>query len=409
MKKLFAALLGAALVIGQVAAGDYYTHSGYPSSGSLGSSSAMRSELLLIQGGFNKLPGLSGNGSKVVRINAGATAQEAVTGATVVGAAINGATGKTTPVDADHFGLVDSAASNALKSLTWANAKATLKTYFDSVTTTLSNKTIALGSNTVSGTTAQFNTALSDGDFATLAGAETLTNKTLTTPVINGFSGSTAAINIGSGQIVKDVAGLVGVGLSPTASVGALQVSGTTFSTAALYAGEAGNVAYSGGITNLSNTTRSIAVEADPTNAGANTVLQIKLDGTTRSTWDANGNFSMSTAATLGYGTGSGGTVTQATSKSTAVTLNKPSGKITTNAAALGGGSSVTFTLNNSVLTATSTIHVQVSGGAADKTVYRVDAYPGAGAASIKLINTSGGALSEAVELNFNVIAGATS
>lgn len=49
---------------------------------------------------------------------------------------------------------------------------------------TLSNKTIALGSNTVSGTTAQFNSALSDGDFATLAGAETLTNKTLTQPTI---------------------------------------------------------------------------------------------------------------------------------------------------------------------------------------------------------------------------------
>lgn len=50
-------------------------------------------------------------------------------------------------------------------------------------TLTFSNKTIALGSNTVSGTTAQFNTALTDNDFATLAGAETLTNKTLTTPV----------------------------------------------------------------------------------------------------------------------------------------------------------------------------------------------------------------------------------
>lgn len=50
---------------------------------------------------------------------------------------------------------------------------------------TLTNKTIALGSNTVSGTTAQFNTALTDNDFATLAGSETLTNKTLTAPVIN--------------------------------------------------------------------------------------------------------------------------------------------------------------------------------------------------------------------------------
>lgn len=43
----------------------------------------------------------------------------------------------------------------------------------------LSNKTIALGSNTVTGTTAQFNTALTDNNFATQAGSETLTNKTI--------------------------------------------------------------------------------------------------------------------------------------------------------------------------------------------------------------------------------------
>jgi hypothetical protein len=52
-------------------------------------------------------------------------------------------------------------------------------------TQTLTNKTLSLTSNTVSGTTAEFNTALSDGDFATLAGSETLTNKTLTDPKIN--------------------------------------------------------------------------------------------------------------------------------------------------------------------------------------------------------------------------------
>lgn len=52
---------------------------------------------------------------------------------TTAGALINGATGKTTPVDADYIGLMDSAASNVLKKLSWANLKATLKTYFDTL------------------------------------------------------------------------------------------------------------------------------------------------------------------------------------------------------------------------------------------------------------------------------------
>ena len=54
-----------------------------------------------------------------------------------------------------------------------------------SSTNTFSNKSIALGSNTVTGTIAQFNTAVTDADFATLAGTETFTNKTLTSPKIN--------------------------------------------------------------------------------------------------------------------------------------------------------------------------------------------------------------------------------
>lgn len=53
-------------------------------------------------------------------------------------------------------------------------------------TQALTNKTINLTSNTLTGTTAQFNTALSDGNFATLAGTEILTNKTLTSPVVTG-------------------------------------------------------------------------------------------------------------------------------------------------------------------------------------------------------------------------------
>jgi len=52
---------------------------------------------------------------------------------TVIAEATHAATSKTTPVDADLIGIVDSAASNVLKSLSWANLKATLKTYFDTI------------------------------------------------------------------------------------------------------------------------------------------------------------------------------------------------------------------------------------------------------------------------------------
>jgi len=59
---------------------------------------------------------------------------------------------------------------------------------------TLTNKTIALSSNSVSGSISDFNSALTDQDFATLAGTETLTNKTLTSPVVTGLSLNDASI-----------------------------------------------------------------------------------------------------------------------------------------------------------------------------------------------------------------------
>ena len=94
--------------------------------------------------------------------------------------------------DAHEISLTATDASGSDKTITLPDATGTVALTSDIVypvtlsnSGTLTNKTIALGSNTISGTTAQFNTALTDGSFVTLAGSETLTNKTLTSPAIN--------------------------------------------------------------------------------------------------------------------------------------------------------------------------------------------------------------------------------
>jgi len=105
----------------------------------------------------------------------------------------------------------------------------------------------------------------------------------------------------------------------------------------------------------------------------------------------------------LGYTAEGQGTVTQATSKSTAVTLNKPAGQITMNNASLGATTNVTFTLNNSYISANDVIVLNVNGGTtAAYNVYT--SVLGSGSASITLRNITAGALSEAVVLNFALI-----
>ena len=68
-----------------------------------------------------------------------------------------------------------------------------------SSTATLTNKTLDLGGtgNSVTGSLAEFNTALQGDSFVSLTGSETLTNKTLTAPTINGVvSGTTTSQTI---------------------------------------------------------------------------------------------------------------------------------------------------------------------------------------------------------------------
>ena len=110
----------------------------------------------------------------------------------------------------------------------------------------------------------------------------------------------------------------------------------------------------------------------------------------------------------IGYSAAAQGLVTQLTSKSTAVTLNKSSGRITLNAASLGANSAESFTLNNSAISANDTIIVCVSGGGTSGAYTTYISSLATGSAVITLRNFTGGALAEAVIINFAVIHGAS-
>jgi hypothetical protein len=107
----------------------------------------------------------------------------------------------------------------------------------------------------------------------------------------------------------------------------------------------------------------------------------------------------------LGYnGTGTGGTVTQLTSKSTSVTLDKLCGQITMNNASLAQNTTVSFTLNNTNIHSTDVIIVNIQSGATANAYTAFVEAVNTGSCRIHLRNSSSGSLSEAVVLNFAVI-----
>ena len=109
----------------------------------------------------------------------------------------------------------------------------------------------------------------------------------------------------------------------------------------------------------------------------------------------------------LGYGTGAGGVVTQATSKATGVTLNAACGQITMNNAALAANTTVSFVLTNSKIAATDVLILNhVSGGTPGS--YLLNARAAAGSATIDVRNITAGSLSEAIVLGFAIMKAVT-
>jgi len=111
----------------------------------------------------------------------------------------------------------------------------------------------------------------------------------------------------------------------------------------------------------------------------------------------------------IGYSTAAQGAVTQATDKSTGVTLNKSVGRITMNNAALAGGAAVSFILTNNLISINDTIIVCVSSnttGSALGAYTTYVSYLAAGSTLITLRNLSGTSYSEAVIINYAIIHG---
>lgn len=132
-------------------------------------------------------------------------------------------------------------------------------------------------------------------------------------------------------------------------------------------------------------------------------------NGLARARVDASGNFLVTGPGGLGYGAGSGGTVTQITSKSTGVTLNKTNGQIVTHNANLTAGSTVSFLVTNSTVAATDAVIVhRASGGTNNSYIIGCDAVS-AGSFRVYINNVSGAGIAEALTLNFAVIKAVTS
>ncbi len=122
-------------------------------------------------------------------------------------------------------------------------------------------------------------------------------------------------------------------------------------------------------------------------------------------TIDDSGNFLVNGVGSLGYGTGAGGAVTQATSRTTGVTLSKACGAITLVSAA-GSTSWQSFTVTNTKVAATDVVHVCQKSGTDLYEIHVTNVAAGSFKVSFK---TTSGTTTEQPVFNFTVLKAVTS
>lgn len=235
---------------------------------------------------------------------------------------------------------------------------------------------------------------------------------TYPTVTVDNYGRITSIANGASVGTVTSVGVTPGFGIqvtgSPITTTGNITILNTgvtrlTAGSGISLSGSNGNVTIStsvgsGTVTSVGLTSSSLTVSGSPIVAAGTFVVDLPSS-------IAVGNVTANSTGGIGYATGAGGTITQLTSRTTGVTIDKTTGAITLVSAA-GSGTFATFTVTNSTVAATDVVIVNQKSGT-DKYQIFVTAIT-AGSFDITFA-TTGGTTTEQPVFNFAVIKGVTS